>query len=99
MVPVSVVPSVVPVEGSSAEALSALSLTARTVESMAAMAVSPFAATMEAVSATVCESLATEAAAILAFDARLLRSDWVAVAESAEDRALSMALFASMAFV
>ena len=66
---------------------------------MAAMAVSPFAATMEAVSATVCESLATEAAAILASDARLLRSDWVAVAESAEDRALSMALFASMAFV
>jgi len=43
--------------------------------------------------------MATEAAAILAFDARLLRSDWVAVAESAEDRALSMALFASMAFV
>ena len=43
--------------------------------------------------------MATEAAAILAFDARLLRSDWVAVAESAEDRALSIALFASMAFV
>ena len=66
---------------------------------MAAMAVSPFAATMEAVSATVCESLATLAAAILAFDARLLRSDWVAVAESAEDCALSMALLANAAFV
>ena len=43
--------------------------------------------------------MATEAAAILAFDARTSRSDWVAVAESAEDWALSMALFASMAFV
>ena len=36
---------------------------------------------------------------MLAFDARTFRSDWVAVAESAEDRALSMALFANAAFV
>ena len=66
---------------------------------MVAIADSPFAATALAVSATVCESLATEAAAMLAFDARTFRSDWVAVAESAEDRALSMALFANAAFV